>query len=273
MLDKPPATAYSATKMATSQWGKMTMNFSENDLSVVTQIQELTGASVAKAKELFRQTANQLANPDVEGRHDLVLDNIKTRLEKGELTVVAPKAPKKTRNEKRLERKEKKAAKKTAKTAKAKKADGPRKPRKSSVTRIDWPYVTPEREVQLTPASVPNVYTAVLFGRKHACILHEVNYERGVIARGTWLQISPKRFDAAVEYGKAENLPVAICASVRIKGKLDQGYAIPEAAFEQFKMKKHHGMKMNGEARKAYSEQGWDGVKFNIKKVDEEIAA
>ena len=52
------------------------MEFTELDLVVVGKIQELKSTTVAKAKEIFRKQVLKMANPDVDGRAELVLEAI-----------------------------------------------------------------------------------------------------------------------------------------------------------------------------------------------------
>jgi len=63
------------------------------------------------------------------------------------------------------------------------------------------------------------------------------------------------------DYAKANDLPVAIAVVVRVKGRLDQGYAIPLDVFKKFKGKSL-AVNLSGEARQAYAAEGWVGVKF-----------
>jgi hypothetical protein len=243
------------------------LEFNYFDLEAAGKIQERRGCTIAKAKEIYKKHVQALANPDIENRAELVLESIERGVEVAsdeevEETVTKAKKVKAKKEPKAKKEKAPKAAKKSKE----------KKPSKSANPRVDHPFAKPEREVELTPTETPNVYTALLFGRKAAVIWHQVNYERGVEARGQWLQLSQKRLDAAQEFAKANDLPVAICATIRIKGKLDQGYAVPLATFDKFKMKKHNGMVMNGAARKAYSEDGWDGVKFSEAKASEKAA-
>ena len=239
----------------------MTIELNEDDLTAVGKIQELKNVTIAKAKEIFRKYVKQLANPDVEGRSEIVLENIK-RGKNGNPADVFEDEPKPKKVKAIKAPKEPKAAK----APKAKKAPA------EKVSRPDVPLPALDREVELKSVDEePYVYTANLFGKKHAVVCAERNREGGADHRFESVGVSERRMDAVEKYAKANDFPVAIAASVRLKGRLDQGYAIPLAVFEQFKGKSL-AVNLSGEARLAYQNEGWDGVKFVEAKAEKAAA-
>ena len=236
----------------------MAITYNESDLAAVGKIQESQGCTIAKAKEIFRKQVQKLANPDVEGRAQLVLDAIERGVEVAsdeevEETVSKKKAPK--------ARKQKPAAKKS----KSKKL------RKATTPRTVQPLPELSREVELIPvAETLSVYTANLFGKKHVVVWTERDHGTGVAARFQTIAISGKQIDAAKKYGKENDLPLALCVTVRVNGRLDQGYAVPFKLFDEHRQrsKKNNLLTLSGAARKAYSEGGWDGVKFSERSAE-----
>jgi hypothetical protein len=239
------------------------MEFTELDLGAVAKIQEIRNCTHAKAKEIFRLGSLQLANPDAENRAELVLAAIEraggelASDEEVEATVTKKKPTK-------WERKQASKAKKEAKKANGKKnGEKKRKAPAKSGTRIEWPLAALDREVELTPVpDAKHVYTTNLFGKKHAVIWNERNRSTGAEARFQSINVSQPQLDAAKKHAKENDLQVGICVSVRVKDKLDQGYAVPIALFEKFKSGES-GFNLSGAARKAYGEDGWEGVKFS----------
>jgi hypothetical protein len=251
------------------------MEFNETDLAAVGKIQEAKGITVAEARTIYRKQVLKLANQDVENRAELVLQAIERGAEVAsdeevEDTVTKPKAAKKTR---RLERNEKRNQKKVAKPKVAKKKANGKKPSKSATPRLEFPLPKLEREVELTPADDLGIYTANLFGRKHAVAFMSADrQEQGDSAP---LHFSERRIADAKKLAKANDQPLAFCVSISVKGKLEQGYAVPAELFGKFSSKlsrERVSMSLSAEARKAYSEDGWDGVKFSEKKVEERAA-
>jgi hypothetical protein len=244
------------------------MDFNEVDLQAVGKIQELKSCTPAKAKEIFRKHAQKLANPDVEDRAQLVLDAIERGAEiasdeEVEETVTKKKASKPNGKANGAAKKEKKAAKPAA----AKKSNG-KKPSKTSTPRVEHPLAELEREVELTPIPEERgLYTATLFGKKHVTLWVERNRSTGAEARYQAVNVSESQLEAAKKYGKAEDMPVAVCCTIRVLGKLDQGYAVPFALFNSEKAGAS-SFNLSGAARKAYSEGGWDGCKFSSKAVE-----
>ena len=245
------------------------MEFTEVDLVAVTKIQELKNCTTAKAKEIYRRAVLKLANPDVDGRDQIILEGVQSAPivatdEEVEEAVSKPK--KMTRNERRLAKKEKKEAKAKA-PKKARKA-----PAKSGTPRIEHPLATLEREVVLTPVGDPkHVYTANLFGKKHVTIWVERNRSTGAEARFQSINVSQSQLDAAKKYAKTEELPIGVCVGVRVLSKLDQGYAVPLAIYEKFKIGEA-GFNLSGAARQTYEQEGWAGVKLIEKAPDAEAA-
>jgi hypothetical protein len=248
------------------------MDFTESDLSAVAVLQESQGVTVENAKQLYRKHVLKLANPDAPDRADIVLSAIGRGVEQAtdeevEESVAKPK--KMTRNERRLARR----AKETTKAKSKSKA-----PRKSTASKSENPRIECElaplaRDVELLPvADVANIYTASLFGRKHVAIWGERNRGNGASARFETVNLSDKRLDAAKKHGKTNNLPVAVCVTIRVAGRLDQGYAVPLSVFEKFEQGDKHGFALSGAARKEYGEQGWAGCKFSAKAVDSKAA-
>jgi len=247
------------------------MDFTELDLAAVAKIQESKNVTPAKAKELFRQHVLKLANPDVENRAELVLESIgrDVAVATDEEVEEAVTKKKLTRNERRLAKKEKQAAKKAAKPKATKKA-----PKKPVVTREEIARVAPEREVELSTTEVPHVYTASLFSRKHVVNWQEINRTQGVAQRFNAVTMSNKRMDAAVKYAKAKDLPLAFCVTVKVLGKIDQGYAVSAELFHKFKHKQgpNWGFSLASAARKEYAESGWADCKFIEKAADTKAA-
>lgn len=242
------------------------MEFNELDLAAAGKIQEKRGCTIAKAKEIYRKHVLKLANQDAENRAELVLEAIERGVDVGngdeEIGSAesngkakkkrAPKAPKEKK-----ERAPKKAAAK--------------KPSKSVTPRVEHPLAKLEREVELTPIPDSHLYTAVLFGKKHVAVWVERNRSTGADTRFQSVNVSESQLDEGKKYAKAEDMPFAICCTVRVMGKLDQGYAIPADVFNKEKAGAS-GFNLSGAARKAYSEGGWDGIKFSSKKADEKAA-
>lgn len=84
--------------------------------------------------------------------------------------------------------------------------------------------------------------------------------------------MSESRLDAAKKFGKDNEMPVALCVTVRVMDKLDQGYAVPLETFNKFKHGKSNGFSLSNEARTAYAEQGWVGCKFVEVKAEQKAA-
>lgn len=236
----------------------MPLTYTESDLNAVGRIQQDRGCTIENAKAVYRKYILKLANPDADNRAELVLASISRGVQASDEEVEASIAPKRV------------AKKVTAKKEpKAKKVAKPKAERK----RIDWPITKPEKEVELTESDVPHVYTASLFGKKYATIWAELDHAtQGADSRFGPIPISQVRLSAAKSYGKENDLPIAVCVTVRVGGRLDQGYAIPVALFEKFEAGKKKQLSLSGAARKAYSENGWDGVRFTEKKVEEKAA-
>jgi len=238
----------------------------ELDLAAIGKIQELKNATIGKAKEIYRKLAKKLANEDVENRAELILDAVQRGIEVngGSEEVDEPVAKKKAA------KKEPKAKKEKAPKA-AKKSNGVKKPSKSAIPRIEHPLAKLEREVELTPVPETHLYTANLFGKKHVMVWTERNRSTGAETRFQSVNVSESQLDELKKYAKAEDLPAAVCCTVRVLGKLDQGYAIPLDVFSKEKAGKS-GFNLSGASRKAYSEDGWDGIKFSKNTVAEKAA-
>lgn len=222
------------------------MELTEYDLAAVGRIEELKSTTHARAKEIFRKQVAKLANPDVEGRAQLVLEAIGRGAE-----VASDEEVEET----------------VTKKAKQKKAKKPS-------TRVEFPRAELTREIELTPVPESHLYTANLFGKKHAVVLQEVNRTLGAHQRFQAVTMSNTRMEAVKKFAKDEDLPIAYCVRVRVLGKIDQGYAVPVKLFDEFKHKQgpNFGFSLSNAARKAYSENGWDGVRFTEKKVNEKAA-
>jgi hypothetical protein len=237
------------------------MEFNETDLSAVGKIQEKRGCTIAKAKEVYRKHVLTLPNPDIDNRAELVLAAMDRGVEVAsdeeveETVTKKAKAPKKAKAEKPA----------------AKKSNG-KKPSRAVTPRVEYPLAKLERDVELTPVEGERgLYLATLFGKKHVTVWAERNRSTGADARYQSVNVSESQLEAAKKYGKANDLQVAVCCTVRVGGKLDQGYAIPLDVFHKEKAGKS-GFNLSGAARKAYSEGGWDGVKFSERKSDEKAA-
>jgi hypothetical protein len=237
----------------------MPIELTEADLAACGKIQEVKNTTIAQAKEIFRKYAAKLANPEVEGRADIVLDNVLRAKNNGEIPPAVEDEPvKKTKKAK---------AAKAPKEPKAAKAPKARKAPAEKVSRPDIPLPVLEREVEIKPVDgQPHVYTANLFGKKHAVAYAERNRDGGADHRFESIGVSERRLELVESYAKANDLPVAIAAVVRVKSRLDQGYAIPLDVFEKFKGKSL-AVNLSGEARQAYAADGWAGVKFIEAKV------
>jgi hypothetical protein len=245
------------------------MEFNEADLAAVGKIQEKRGCAIAKAKEIYRRHVLKLANQDAENRAELVLDAIERGVEvnggseEGEETVAKKKAAKK----------EPKAKKEKAPKG-AKNSNGEKAPRKKAVsTSVEQPPLAKlEREIELTPIEGERgLYTGLLFGKKTVAVWVERNRSTGADARYQSVNVSESQIEAAKKYGKANDMPIAVCCTVRVLGKLDQGYAIPLDTFNKEKAGAF-GFNLSGAARTAYKEAGYDDCKFSEKKVAEKAA-
>lgn len=240
----------------------MPIELTEADLAVIGKIQELKNSTHSKAKELYRKRVQRLANPDVENRAEVIWENVQ-RGSNGDVFAEEEAPVKKAKKEKVA-----KAPKvpKAAKGSKAKKAPV------EKISRPDIPLPVLEREVDLKPVDEsPYVYVANLFGKKHAVALAERNREGGADHRFESIGVSERRLGLVQDYAKANDLPVALAAVVRVKGRLDQGYAIPLEVFKKFKGKSL-AVNLSGEARQAYEADGWAGVKFTEAKVEKKAA-
>jgi hypothetical protein len=235
------------------------MDFTEQDLATVQVLQESRGCTPEQAKAAYRKYVNKLPNPDIENRAELILDSINRGVpENGQDK--EPAAEKPTRNEKRLAKKKAKADKK----AKAPKAAKKGSKKTDSTPRVECELAKLERDVELTPTEQSGVYTANLFGRKTAVVWAERNRSNGAAARFETVNVSEKRLDNAKKYAKENDLPVAVCVTVRVIGKLDQGYAVPLALFNKLKTGSN-AFALSGAARKAYAEEGYADCKFVVK--------
>ena len=234
------------------------MPFTEDDLRVIKRIQELKSCKVAQAAELYRGHARKLADPDHAQRHEIIWDRVQ-RGEKGS----------------EIQKEEKVTPKKAAPKKKAKKATAELKAARPVVELAEL-----TREVELTPVVDEDskyVHTAVLFGKKHAVLFASARYEgeEATKARFYPVHVSETRLAEVKRYAAKNDLPVAVCVSVRIKGRLDQGYALQEEVFSKFSNKMSRGrvsVSLSGEARLAYRENGWDGCKFTEAKAESAAA-
>jgi hypothetical protein len=243
------------------------ITFNESDYDVVKWIQELKGCTVARAKQIFIQKALRLAQPDLHNRHEIVWEAVK----RGEKISDKPK-------EKRQVAPEKAEKPKKAKKAAAPKAVKAAKPKPEP--RVEIPLAELTREVELTQSNdekFKNFHTATLFGKKHAAFWIVVNHEdQGTAARFGPAHLSEQRIAGLKEYASQEGLPLAVCVAVRIKGRLDQGYAIAEELLKKFSTKMSRGrisLSLSHAARSAYRETGWDNCKFSEKPSPESKAA
>jgi hypothetical protein len=240
----------------------MAIELNAVDLAAVAKIQELKITTIEEAKTIYCKAVARLANPDIENRAETVLANVeRTHARKAE-EGTKPKLTKKERFDATNERKAAKlAAKKAAKPAKSKKAKAP----KDSTPAT--PLAALEREVELTEVGedAPHVYTANVFGKKHAVVWGERNRGVGAAARFETVNMSEKRIETAQAYGKAQDMPIAVAVTVRVIGKLDQGYIVPFETFKQFKQGDKNGFSLSNAARAAYAQDGWAGVKFSAK--------
>jgi hypothetical protein len=244
------------------------MDFTEADLAAVGKIQELKSCTVEQAKQVYRQHALKLANPDNPDRAELVLTAVSRGAEAAsddEVEAAVMKKPKMGKNERRLARHAKQKEKAVKKPAKAKKTA----PKKETSKRPDIALVPLSRDVELTEVA-KYVYTANLFGKKHAVVLieHDCSAAAGRFAP---IDVRKTRFLLAAQHARENSLPIAICAIKRVSKKLDQGYAVPMALYNQFK-NKNGFLALSGEAREAYAANGWAGCKFVIKSAEAKAA-
>jgi hypothetical protein len=247
------------------------MDFRETDLLAVGKIQEARNSTVEAAKQLYRKHVLKLANPDAEDRAEIVLASLERGVELAtddevEETVAKPQRP--TRNERRLARKERQAVK-----AKSK-AKAPRKKAAAKTsTRVECELVQLSKEVELVPTEENHVYTANLFGKKHVALWVELDHAvQGAKSRFGPVDVSQKRLISAKQFAKDKSLPLALCVTVRVGGRLDQGYAVPVALYEKHKSGSKLQLPMSGAARKEYGEQGWAGCKFSAKAAESKAA-
>lgn len=236
------------------------ISLNEDDLQVVRWLQELHSCTPARAKEIYRQHAAKLADPTRLDRHDIISDNIGRSLKDAE-SGKSSATPKET---KAMATKE--AKKSTKKKAKKAAAEAPR-------AVVELAPLT--REVELTPVG-SGVYTANLFGnKKHAVALsmYDNAKESSPLALGPF---SEARIKAAKKFAKENEMEVAYCATLLVKGKPVSGFALPEDLFKKFANEQSRGrvrMGTSAEARAAYREGGWDDCKFSVAKAEEAAAA
>jgi hypothetical protein len=244
---------------------KNIVEFNEQDLAAAGKIQEKRGCTIAKAKEIYRKHVLKLANQDADNRAELVLDAIERGVEAGN----GDEAAEAEANGKAKKQRTPKAPKE--KKERAPKKASAKKPSKSANPRIEHPLAKLEREVELTPLPETHLYTGILFGKKSVIVWVERNRSNGADTRYQSVNVSESQLDEGKKYAKAEDMPFAVCCTVRVMGKLDQGYAIPVDVFNKEKAGEF-GFNLSGAARKSYAENGWDGVKFSVKKVEEKAA-
>jgi hypothetical protein len=247
------------------------MQFGEKDLEAVKQIQELAGISEENAKAKFRQAANKLANPEVEGRHELVLENIKAELAKqGENGVKnGEKKPKLTRNEKRLAKKEKQA---TAKKAKAAKPKTPKTPRVSKPREEPFPLTELSREVELKPLDDSPFYQ-VKFGSANATALF-LERDRAAGSRFAPIHLADTKVTELKKAAKKNEQDAVVCVALRTNGKVEQGYIVPISSFKYLSDENpYHQLRFSNSDRKAHAEVGYDDAKFVILKAETKAAA
>lgn len=229
----------------------MPIELNEDDMQVVLKLQEAKNTTIQRAKDFYRIQVKKLANPDISNRSEIILENFQ-RGRNGNSADVFDDKPKK--------------AAKAKKVAKVKAA----KPEKTPRVEVSLPELS--REVELKQTEQPYVFTANLFGKKHAVILAEIDHGKGAESRFGYIGVSARRLDLAKKYAKENDLPLAICATVRVKGRLDQGYAVPLVLFEKYKLESKHALTLGKEARSAYQADGWAGVKFTEAKVEKKAA-
>ena len=221
----------------------------EADLAVVSKIQEAKSTTRQRANEFYRNQVKKLANPDIENRAEIIWENF----QRG--TTPEP-------------------AEKPVKAKAEKKANEPKVPKAAKVKAevVEVPLPALDREVELKPvADLSGVYTGKMLGGKHVVIWAERNRSNGADHRFESVGVSEGRLDKAKQYAKENDLPVALAVTVRVKDRLDQGYAIPVELFTKFKGKSM-AVVLSVEARAAYAEKGWAGVKFVELKAEEKVA-
>jgi hypothetical protein len=234
----------------------------------VKWIQELKSCKVSKAKEIYREAVQKLANPDIADRHEIAYGNI-LRGEKGNTEPGKAPSSHEPTKEKTVAEKKAKAPKKAA----AKKATSEPKTPRQVVELADL-----TREVELTPAGegFNGVYTANLFGKKHSVYWIDIDHaDPGAAARFAPPHLSEKKLDLARKFALKAEIPLAVCVTVRVKGRVDQGYAATEELVKKFSNKMSRGrisLSMSADARLAYRQDGWDGCKFSVKESDSKAA-
>jgi hypothetical protein len=231
----------------------MPIELNEDDIAVVLKIQEAKNTTISRAKEYYRLQAKRLANPDIKNRAEIILENFnRNRNGKQTSDVFAEKTVKKT--------------KKGAKTSGAASKSAPEPELEVALPEL-------EREVELRPVTDhKRVYSALLFGKRTVVVMGEIDHGNGAADRFGYVGISEKKLTEAKRYARENEMPVAVCAIVRVKGRLDQGYAVPLNLFEKFALKSKHALTLGKEARAAYAEDGWAGVKFVEIKGEEKAA-
>ncbi len=235
------------------------ISLNEDDLVVVGKIQERKNCTLARARETYRSHAAKLADPSRLDRHAIIWDNIQSGVKISEPT-------KESKEKKAMPKKE--AKKKAAK----KKAAAPAEPR----PEVELAELT--RDVELTAVEdSKHVHTANLFGKKHAVLWMSANHDNpGTAARFAPLHLSEQKLDEVKAYASKNDLPLAVCVTVRVKGRADQGYAVPADVLKECSTKMSRGrvsLSLSAESRLAYREKGWDGCKFAVAKIAPSAAA
>lgn len=242
--------------------------FTDADRAAVKTIQEMTGCMPEQARGMYRTAAKTLADPDVEGRDKIILEN----LERAGWVRPEPPAPKKTRNERRIETNKRRDAKKAEKKAKApKKANGEKKTRERKAKEEPAPLVELGRELELMPVDDSNFHQVKFKGAYATAYFLERDRKAG--QRFGNVHIADTKFNELKKAAKKNEQDAVVCIALRVNNKLEQGYVVPVSAFTYLGDENPYWrLEFSNEARKSHGDVGYDDCKFNIAKAVEKAA-
>ena len=242
----------------------------DSDREAVKTIQEKTGNTVESSRALYRREATKLANPDVENRHELILESLERA---GWDTHKVEAAPKKSRNERRLESKAKKAEKKAEKKSskKSAKAKGEKKERVRKPKEEADPLGELNREADVFPIEDSKFHQVKFKGAWATAYVLE--RDRKAAARFAPVHIADTKLSELKKAAKKAEQGAVICVALRVNNKLEQGYIVPVDSLSYLGDENPYWrMEFTNSARKAHAESGYDGVKFTEKAVESEAA-
>jgi hypothetical protein len=254
----------------------MPLTYSEEDLRVVGLIQEKRNCTIDHAKSIYRSLVNKLANPDIEGRAEIVLEAFNRVAEVAsdeevEAAVDAPKKPKMTKNERRLAKKAEKAAKDAQKKAKAPKKASGKKERTRKPKEEPEPLVELSREVELTPIEDSNFYQVKFKGARATAYL--LRRDQFAAARFGPLHIADTKFSELKKAAKKAEQEAVVCIERRVNGKVEQGYVLPVSSFQYLgDNNPYWRLEFSNADRKAHAEAGYDDARFSEKPAEAKAA-